>query len=176
MAVQYENITNPLVIMVAIPLSLIGVGFMLWATSTPLSAPVLLGVILLVGIVVNNAILLVEYAEIGRHEQGLSAVEAVIQAGATRLRPILMTTLTTVLGMIPLSLGLGEGSELMQPLAIAVVGGLSISTLLTLLVVPGIYLIFNDTASRLGALITRRRSSAIGGVATADVLRDPEGD
>ncbi|HUG42073.1 MAG TPA: efflux RND transporter permease subunit [Longimicrobiales bacterium] len=157
MAVQYESVVNPFVILLAIPLSLIGVGGLLWATSTPMSAPVLLGVILLAGIVVNNAILLVEYIEQGRRERGLSREEAVVEAGAVRLRPILMTTLTTASGMFPLALGIGQGSELMQPLAIAVVGGLSVSTLLTLFVVPSAYLIMNGAAERLGAWLTGSR-------------------
>lgn len=153
MAVQYESVSGPLVILVSIPLALIGVGLTLWLTGTPLSAPVLLGVILLAGIVVNNAILLVQYVNDARRERGLPAAEAVVEAGATRLRPILMTTLTTVLGMLPLALGLGEGSELMQPLAIAVVGGLTVSTLLTLIVVPCVYLIVDVLAGRLRRLV-----------------------
>jgi CzcA family heavy metal efflux pump len=148
MAVQYESLVNPFVILLAMPLSLVGVGLLLWLTGTPMSAPVLLGVILLAGIVVNNAILLVEYAEQGR-ARGLSREEAVVEAGTVRLRPILMTTLTTGSGMLPLALGIGQGSELMQPLAIAVVGGLSVSTLLTLFVVPSAYVILNGAAERL---------------------------
>jgi CzcA family heavy metal efflux pump len=149
MAVQYESLKNPFVILVSMPLAMVGVVGILWITQMPLSAPVLLGVILLTGIVVNNAILLVEYVELARDEQGMSPEEAVVEAGAIRLRPILMTTLTTILGMMPLALGLGEGSELMRPLAIAVVGGLSVSTLLTLIVIPCAYLIFTDLADRL---------------------------
>ena len=150
MAVQYESVTNPLVILVSIPLALVGVALALRVSGTPLSAPVLLGVILLAGIVVNNAILLVEYVELAR-ERGLPPAEAVVEAGAVRLRPILMTTITTVLGMLPLALGLGEGSEMMQPLAIAVIGGLSVSTLLTLVVVPCSYLVIKTAAERLRA-------------------------
>ena len=157
MAVQYESVVNPFVILLAIPLSLIGVGLLLWITSTPMSAPVLLGVILLAGIVVNNAILLVEYVEQGR-ARGLPREEAVVEAGAVRLRPIVMTTLTTAFGMLPLAFGIGEGSELMQPLAIAVVGGLSVSTLLTLFVVPSAYMVFDTGASALGAWLTGRRA------------------
>jgi multidrug efflux pump subunit AcrB len=156
LAVQYESVVNPFVIILAIPLSLVGVGLLLWITSTPMSAPVLLGVILLAGIVVNNAILLVQYAERAR-ERGLARLDAIVEAGATRLRPILMTTLTTVFGMLPLALGIGEGSEMMQPLAIAVVGGLSVSMALTLFVVPSAYLIFNAAAERLGRFVTGRR-------------------
>ncbi len=153
MAVQYESIVNPLVIILAIPLSLIGVGLGLHITRTPMSAPVLLGVILLAGIVVNNAILLVEYIEQGRRYRGLTREQAVVEAGAVRLRPILMTTLTTVFGMLPLALGIGDGSELMQPLAIAVVGGLSLSTFLTLFVVPSAYLVLNGGSERLRAFL-----------------------
>ncbi len=148
MAVQYESIVNPLVILVAVPMSLIGVGAALWITGLPLSAPVLLGVILLAGIVVNNAILLVEYVEQFRREEGASMADAVVEAGVVRLRPILMTTLTTGLGMTPLAFQLGQGSELMQPLAVAVVGGLTVSMLLTLFVVPATYVVLHGAAAR----------------------------
>lgn len=151
LAVQYESVVNPFVILVAIPLSLTGVALALRVTGTPLSAPVLLGVILLAGIVVNNAILLVEYTEQIRHARGIDRLQAVVEAGAVRLRPILMTTLTTVCGMAPLALGIGEGSELMQPLAIAIVGGLTVAMLLTLFVVPSAYLVFNGAAEWLHA-------------------------
>jgi multidrug efflux pump subunit AcrB len=154
LAVQYERLSNPLIIMVAAPLSLVGVSLLLWATCTPVSAPVLIGLILLIGIVVNNAILLVEYIEQGRRETGLSVREAIFRAGNVRLRPILMTTLTTVLGMLPLAIGLGEGAEIMRPLALTVVGGLMFSMLLTLLVIPCLYLIINGAAERLSARLT----------------------
>jgi hydrophobe/amphiphile efflux-1 (HAE1) family protein len=160
MAVQYESFTNPLVIIVSVPLALIGVALALWLTRTPLSAPVLLGVILLAGIVTNNAILLVEYVELAR-ERGLSAAEAVVEAGAVRLRPILMTTLTTAGGMLPLALALGEGSEMMQPLAIAVIGGLSVSTLLTLVVIPCSYLVIKGAAERLRDWVLGPRKDAV---------------
>ena len=146
LAVQYERLANPLVILTTAPLALIGVIAMLWATSTPVSAPALLGVILLVGIVVNNAILLVEYIEQAR-QRGLESLDAVIEAAGIRLRPILMTTLTTVFGMMPLALGMGAGADMMRPLALAVVGGLSAATLLTLFIVPCLYLIADNTAS-----------------------------
>jgi CzcA family heavy metal efflux pump len=141
LAVQYERLVNPLVILAAAPLALVGVVLMLGLTGTPISAPVLIGVILLIGIVVNNAILLVEQIEIGRREQNLSPARAVVSAAGIRLRPILMTTATTVLGMLPLALGLGQGAEIMRPLALAVIGGLSLSMLLTLIVVPCLYLV-----------------------------------
>jgi multidrug efflux pump subunit AcrB len=157
MATQYESLLNPLVILVAIPLSLVGVAIALRVTGTPLSAPVLLGVILLAGIVVNNAILLVEYVEEYR-ALGTPMEQAVVDAGAVRLRPILMTTLTTLLGMLPLALGMGDGAELMQPLAVAVVGGLSVSTLLTLFVVPSAYLLAHRGGARVAGWLTGGRA------------------
>lgn len=164
LAIQYESLTDPLVILLAIPLSLIGVGLGLWVTETPQSAPVLLGVILLAGIVVNNSILLVEYANQNRRERDMPLEEAVIEAGAVRLRPILMTTLTTVFGTLPLALGLGEGSELMQPLAIAVVSGMFFSMALSMLVVPGAYVGVNRFAERLkGWIVGRREAEDDGG-------------
>jgi hydrophobe/amphiphile efflux-1 (HAE1) family protein len=162
MAVQYESFVNPLVILLAIPLSLVGVGLMLWLTGTSMSAPVLLGVVLLAGIVVNNAILLVEYTEQGRRLRGLSREAAVVEAGAIRLRPIIMTTITTACGMLPLALGIGQGSELMQPLALAVVGGLTVSTLLTLFVVPSAYIILNNAADRLVGWLTGHIPEPVG--------------
>lgn len=157
MAIQYESLTDPLAIMMSVPLAMVGVGIGLFVTGTPASAPVLLGVILLAGIVVNNAILLVQYVEIARREHHLSLEDAVVEAGAVRMRPILMTTGTTVSGMLPLALGLGEGSEMMRPLAITVVSGLSISALLTLIVVPCAYLIVQTVAGALARLVVGRR-------------------
>jgi hydrophobe/amphiphile efflux-1 (HAE1) family protein len=163
LAIQYESVTDPLVILLAIPLSLIGVGLGLWITGTPQSAPVLLGVILLAGIVVNNSILLVEYANQNRRLRGMTLEDAVIEAGAVRLRPILMTTLTTMFGTLPLALGLGEGSELMQPLAIAVVSGMFFSMMLSMVVVPGAYVGVNRFAEQLKTwIVGRRRSEAQG--------------
>jgi hydrophobe/amphiphile efflux-1 (HAE1) family protein len=157
LALQYESLINPIVIILAIPLSLIGVGVGLWLTSTPMSAPVLLGVILLAGIVVNNAILLVEYVEEYRRERGDDIETAVLDAGVVRLRPIIMTTLTTMFGMLPLALGLGQGSELMRPLAIAVVSGLSVSTVLTLFVIPSAYVVLQRGGDRLKTWLTGQR-------------------
>ena len=155
LAVQYERLSNPLVIMAAAPLSVIGVVTILWATGTPLSAPAFLGVILLIGIVVNNAILLVEYIERGRR-RGLTTPEAVVEAGGIRLRPILMTTLTTVAGMVPLAVGMGSGANLMQPLAIAVIGGLLSAMLLTLFLIPCLYVIVQNASDWLLTRLTGR--------------------
>ncbi len=138
MAVQYESLRNPVVILLSIPFAVIGVAAGLEYADLPISMPVWLGMIMLAGIVVNNAIVLVEQIEIER-EQGRNLHDAIIQASRFRLRPILMTTLTTVIGMTPLALGLGEGSEMLQPLAVVIVCGLSFSTLVSLVLVPVIY-------------------------------------
>ncbi len=138
MAVQYESLRNPFVILLGVPFSVIGVGLGLLASGLPLSMPVWLGLIMLAGIVVNNAIMLVEYMDIAR-ENGMSTDEAIIEAARLRLRPILMTTLTTVVGMAPLALGWGEGAEMLQPLAVSLISGLSMSLLVTLVLIPLLY-------------------------------------
>lgn len=138
MAVQYESLRNPLVILLSIPFAVVGVALGLWLTGLPLSMPVWLGMIMLAGIVVNNAIVLVEYVEIARR-RGTAVVAALVEAARLRLRPILMTTLTTVVGMTPLALGLGEGSEMLQPLAVTIIAGLSVSLLVTLFLIPVVY-------------------------------------
>ncbi len=138
MAVQYESLRNPLVILLGVPFAVIGVGLGLLLSGLPLSMPVWLGMIMLAGIVVNNAIILVEYIDIER-SNGLETDAAIVEAGRLRLRPILMTTLTTVVGMAPLALGWGEGAEMLQPLAVALISGLSMSLLVTLLLVPLLY-------------------------------------
>lgn len=153
LTVQYERLSNPIVILTAAPLSIIGVIGILLLTGTALSAPVFLGVILLVGIVVNNAILLVEYIERARFDdQTLEA--AILEAARVRLRPILMTTLTTIVGMAPLAIGMGAGANLMQPLAVGVIGGLISATLLTLFLIPCLYLSVNGLTRRLGRLMS----------------------
>ncbi|HHH40255.1 MAG TPA: efflux RND transporter permease subunit, partial [Sedimenticola sp.] len=142
MAVQYESLRNPLVIILSVPFALTGVAIGLDVTGLPLSMPVWLGLIMLAGIVVNNAIVLVEYIELER-QHGVALYEAIVEAARLRLRPILMTTLTTALGMLPLALALGEGSEMLQPLAVTIVSGLLFSTLVSLLLVPSVYRILN---------------------------------
>jgi multidrug efflux pump subunit AcrB len=157
MAVQYERISNPLVILATAPLAIIGVVLALALTGTPLSAPVMIGAILLIGIVVNNAILLVEYIEKGRRERGLSPARAVVAAGTVRLRPVLMTTATTALGMSPLAFGAGTGGEIMQPLALSVIGGLLVAMVLTLVVIPSLYLIVDGFSRGLTGMVAGRR-------------------
>ncbi|MGE5153592.1 MAG: efflux RND transporter permease subunit [Bdellovibrio bacteriovorus] len=138
MAVQYESIRNPLIILLSVPFALVGVVLGLQWTGLPVSMPVWLGLIMLAGIVVNNAIVLVEFVEIERR-RGLGIHDAILSAARLRLRPILMTTLTTVVGLVPLAMAVGEGSEMLQPLAVTIVSGLSFSTLVSLLLVPMVY-------------------------------------
>ncbi|MDD5069814.1 MAG: efflux RND transporter permease subunit [Candidatus Omnitrophica bacterium] len=148
MAVEYDSLIDPLIIMVTLPLALIGVFLLLAITQTPFGATVFLGLILLVGIVVNNAIVLVEYINNLRKEEQLDVYNAVIEGAALRIRPILMTSITTIIGLSPLVFGWGEGLEMLRPLAITVVGGLSVSMLLTLLVIPCVYSIFHRSVIR----------------------------
>jgi HAE1 family hydrophobic/amphiphilic exporter-1 len=144
MASQYESLRDPFIIMFSIPLAAIGVVGSLLITGTNFSLQAYIGVIMLGGIVVSNAILLVDYTNILRRRDGVPLRQAVEQAGRTRLRPILMTTLTTVLGLLPMSLGIGEGAELQAPLARVVIGGLLTSTLVTLVFVPSVYTLFEE--------------------------------
>jgi len=159
LAVQYESVIDPLVILLAIPLAMVGVIGILWVTHTPFSAPVLLGMILLAGIVVNNSILLVEFVEHYRRDTGVPAVVAVVEAGAVRMRPIVMTTVCSLVAMIPIALGIGAGSELMQPLAIATVGGLALSSILTLVVVPCGYLVMHGIGDRLKGFLVGNKAA-----------------
>jgi CzcA family heavy metal efflux pump len=141
MAVQYESLRNPLVILFSVPFALIGVVLGLRLTGLPLSMPVWLGLVMLCGIVVNNAIVLVEYIELVR-DRGVALQAAIVEAARLRLRPILMTTLTTVAGMLPLAVGFGDGAEMLRPLAVTIVSGLSFSLLVSLLLVPLLYRLF----------------------------------
>ena len=138
MASLFESLLHPFVIMFTIPFALIGVVAALFITSRPISVLVLIGVVMLSGIVVNNAIVLLDCINT-RRKEGMPRREAIIEGGKIRLRPILMTTTTTVLGLLPLALGLGEGAELRMPMGITVIGGLLFSTLLTLILVPVVY-------------------------------------
>ncbi|HHY77152.1 MAG TPA: efflux RND transporter permease subunit, partial [Clostridiales bacterium] len=143
MAVQFESLLHPFTIMFSVPVAYSGSILGLLITNKPLSVPAFIGVIMLAGIVVNNAIVLVDYINILKG-RGMDTETAIIKAGPTRLRPILMTTLTTILALIPLALGIGEGAEAMAPMAIVVIFGLITSTLLTLLIVPVMYCIFDN--------------------------------
>lgn len=143
MACQYESLRDPLVVMFSVPMAAIGVLLTLFLTNTTLNVQSYIGCIMLGGIVVNNAILLVDQAGQLRRHEGWSVRDAVAEAGRRRLRPILMTTLTTILGLMPLALGIGEGADAQAPLARAVVGGLIGSTLITLVLIPAVYSIFH---------------------------------
>jgi HAE1 family hydrophobic/amphiphilic exporter-1 len=157
MASQFESLRDPFIILFSIPLAAIGVVGILVLTHTTFNMQGFLGLIVLVGIVVNNAILLIDYTNQLRRDSGYRLVDAVVTAGTRRLRPILMTTTTTVLGLIPMAMGIGEGSELQAPLARVVVGGLITSTLITLVVIPVIYTILEERTEKAHA---RRPSPA----------------
>lgn len=144
MAVQYNSLVDPLVIMFTIPLALAGGIWGLFVTKTAISATVIVGAVLLVGIVVNNAIIMVELANQLREEEGLTRRQAIIKAAPARLRAILMTGVSTAVGMFPLALGLGEGSELLQPLGVVVFAGVSVATVLTLFIIPCFYILLHD--------------------------------
>ena len=141
MACQFESVWHPFLVMFTVPLAFVGVVYALEWTGTDLSIMVFLGGIILAGIVVNNAIVLVDYTNQLR-ARGRTKREAVIEAGKVRLRPILMTTVTTVLGLLPMVLASGEGAEMRRPMAITVMAGLSSATLLTLLIIPMVYDLF----------------------------------
>ena len=142
MASQFESLIHPFVILFTIPLALVGAVLALFVTGTTINIVAFIGVIMLAGIVVNNAIVLVDLIN-QLKQQGKERFEAIMEAGNARLRPILMTSLTTALGLLPMALGFGEGSEVRTPMAITVIGGLLVSTLLTLLVIPVVYSIMD---------------------------------
>jgi hydrophobe/amphiphile efflux-1 (HAE1) family protein len=147
LASQFKSLIDPLVIMFSVPLGVSGVFIMLYLTGTKLSVNSFMGIIMMVGIVVSNGVLLVDFANVLRR-RGKDLREATIEAGRTRLRPILMTTIATVLGLIPMALGIGEGSETNLPLARAVIGGLMVSTFFTLFLVPALYTLLDRFAKR----------------------------
>ncbi len=141
MASQFESFMSPFVIMFSVPFALVGVILGLWITNTALGMMAMVGIIILLGIVVKNGIVLIDYTILCR-ERGMNAIEASVTAAKSRLRPILMTTLTTVLGMVPMALGTGEGSEMWRSLGMTVCWGLTISTLVTLILIPTVYCVF----------------------------------
>jgi multidrug efflux pump subunit AcrB len=147
LASQFKSLVDPLVIMFSVPLGISGVFLMLYLTGTKLSVNSFMGIIMMVGIVVSNGVLLVDFANVLRR-RGQSILDATVEAGRTRLRPILMTTIATVLGLVPMALGIGEGSETNLPLARAVIGGLTVSTVFTLFLVPALYTVFDRFAKR----------------------------
>ena len=139
LVIQFRTIRPALVILSAAPLSLVGVFAMLLITGTPLNVSSFMGIILMLGLVVKNGIILFDYVAMLRENEHMPLDEALAAAGRIRVRPILMTTLATLFGLLPLALGLGSGAELQKPLALAVIGGLLLSTFITLLVMPALY-------------------------------------
>ncbi len=154
MASQFESLVHPFTIMFTVPLALIGAILGLAVVDAPLSVPAIIGMIMLAGIVVNNAIVMVDYINT-RRAKGEKRKEAILKAGPVRLRPIMMTALTTVLGLIPIAIGVGEGAEVQQPMAVVVVGGLLFATILTLLILPAFYSVFDDLAQFLTGIARR---------------------
>ncbi|MBQ8607202.1 MAG: efflux RND transporter permease subunit, partial [Bacteroidaceae bacterium] len=141
MAAQFESMTYPFIIMMSVPFALSGVLMGLYFTGTNLNVMSLLGGIMLIGIVVKNGIVLIDYTMLCR-ERGMAVLNAVVTAGRSRLRPVLMTTLTTILGMVPMAVSTGEGAEMWRPLGVSVIGGLTVSTILTLILVPVLFCSF----------------------------------
>lgn len=160
LASQFESLIHPFTIMLSVPLAFAGGILGLFITGRTLSVPAFIGVIMLAGIVVNNAIVLVDYINIRRGE-GEERKEAILNAGPIRLRPILMTTLTTVLGLLPLALGIGEGAEAQAPMATVVIGGLLLSTLLTLVFIPVMYTIFDDFNQFIKSKILKKKATTL---------------
>jgi HAE1 family hydrophobic/amphiphilic exporter-1 len=159
MASQFESLVHPFVILFTIPLALVGAVLALFITGTTVNIVAFIGVIMLAGIVVNNAIVLVDLIN-QLQSQGKDRFDAIMEAGVARLRPILMTSLTTALGLLPMAMGFGEGSEVRTPMAITVIGGLVVSTLLTLVVIPVVY-----------SLLDRKKWSVVGESEAAEALR-----
>ncbi len=157
LASQFESLLHPFIIMFTVPMAVIGVLVGLFATGYNFSVPSLIGIIMLAGIVVNNAIVLVDYINTLR-QRGLSMREAILEAGPVRMRPIMMTALTTILGLLPLALGIGEGSEVQAPMAVVVIGGLLCATILTLYVVPILYSLFEGMKYRFMKILNKSES------------------
>lgn len=155
LASQFESLIHPLTIMVSLPLSLIGSFGLLLSTGQTMSIYAMIGFIMLMGLVTKNAILLVDYANQQR-EAGRSRFDALVEAGATRLRPILMTTFAMIFGMLPVAIGHGEGGEGRRAMGISVIGGLITSTVLTLVVVPVVYTLMDRIAGLMKRLLGAR--------------------
>lgn len=143
LAAQFENLIHPFTILLTVPLAVVGAVLVFFILGQALNIMAIIGIIMLVGIAVNNSILLVDAINQFRRE-GMELTEAIIAAGQRRIRPIIMTTLTTILALLPLTFGFGESASLRSPMAWAVIGGLSTSTLLTLIVIPCVYLLFGQ--------------------------------
>lgn len=161
LATQYESLTQPIIIMVTIPLAIVGAIWGLAVTGWPLSVPAFIGVIMVAGVVTNNGIVLVDYVNQLR-EQGLDRHRALLWGARIRMRPVLMTSATTVLAMLPLALGLGEGAEIQAPIAVVTIAGLTLSTVLTLGLVPTVYSVLDDMEQWVARVVFRRRREGHG--------------
>lgn len=170
MAGQFERFLDSLIVMCAVPLALVGVVPTLWLTQTTFNIQSLMGLIMLIGIVVNNAIVLVDYINLMRREHGLEIQAAVVEAGRLRLRPILMTTVTTILGLCPLALGLGAGGEIQAALARTVVGGLAASTLITLVLIPVLYISIHRLKDQLAPKLRSTFKQSLPALTSSDVV------
>jgi HAE1 family hydrophobic/amphiphilic exporter-1 len=159
LAAQFESFIHPFTIGLSLPLSIVGAALLLWVTGATVNVMSLIGIVMLMGLVTKNAILLVDYTNTLRH-RGMERTEAILRAGPTRLRPILMTTTAMVFGMLPIALGIGKGAETRAPMAIAVIGGLISSMFLTLVMVPVVYSIFDDLGHRFGRRVHLEAATA----------------
>ncbi|GBU07215.1 multidrug efflux system subunit B [Bacteroidales bacterium] len=156
MAAQFESLTYPFIIMMSLPFGFAGVLLALVIAGKPLSLMAMIGIVMLIGIVVKNGIVMIDYINLNR-ERGKSIDRSVVEGGKSRLRPVLMTTATTILGMIPMAIPRGQGAEMWQPMGIAIVGGLALSTILTLVLVPSLYSIFGSS----GVFVARRKNKKL---------------
>ena len=157
MAAQFESFKDPFIILFAIPFTLVGVIWAFFITGTSLNVVTFIGLIMLVGIVVNNGIILVDYTNMLR-KRNYNLRDAVMEAGRSRLRPVLMTSLTTILGMLPMALSSGMGKEMYSPLGITIIGGLLVSTLVTLIIVPTMYTALNHRTLKQDRNMARLRN------------------
>ncbi|MBI2571923.1 MAG: efflux RND transporter permease subunit [Candidatus Schekmanbacteria bacterium] len=175
MASQFESFLQPFIIILSLPLGAVGVVLALLVTGQTVNVVAMIGIVMLAGIVVNNAIVLIDAINQLR-EAGLSRIEAIIEAGSRRLRPILMTSLTTILGLLPMAAGVGDGAELRAPLAITVIGGLTVSTLLTLVVIPAIYVLVDRRRDHSAAVVPAWDASTAVTSAPLALVSDPSSE
>jgi HAE1 family hydrophobic/amphiphilic exporter-1 len=170
MASQFESLVHPFVIIFTLPLGLIGVVGALAVTGRSITIVALIGAVMLAGIVVNNAIVLIDMVNQNRR-RGMEKRTAIVDAGITRMRPILMTSLTTILGLLPMALGLGDGAELRAPLAITVIGGLTVATIFTLIVIPVVYSVVDRKKYTVDAEVAQEGDEELGLAEAPEVAR-----
>jgi HAE1 family hydrophobic/amphiphilic exporter-1 len=171
LAALYESFSDPFAVMLSLPLATVGAFIGLWITGIPLSIFALLAMIMLMGLVAKNAILLVDYAKTLR-KRGIERNRAVMEAGATRIRPILMTTATMIGAMLPLAISHGSGSSQRMPIAVVLIGGLTSSTVLTLVVVPVIYTLLDDGVTYFRQLVLRKGTASMSMTSSAGGIEE----